>query len=152
LNRIEDLQAFVAVVDKGGLTAAARQLGRSLQSVSRSLAALEREVGVELVHRTTRRSNPTDAGLVFHRRVSAALAEIEAARLETSNLRAEATGLLRIAASNVFAPIYIVPALPDFLNAHPKVEIDLDLSDGFVDLIDGGYDLAIRIGSCPTQA
>jgi DNA-binding transcriptional LysR family regulator len=152
MNRIEDLQAFVAVVDSGGLTAAARQLGRSLQSISRSLAALEREVGVELVHRTTRRSNPTDAGLGFHRRVSAALAEIEAARLETANLRAEATGLLRIAASSVFAPIYIVPALPEFLAAHPKIEVDLDLSDGFVDLVDGGYDLAIRIGELPDSS
>ncbi len=62
MDRIEDYQAFVATVEKGSLTAAANQLGRSLQSVSRSLAALEREVGVELIRRTTRRSNPTDAG------------------------------------------------------------------------------------------
>jgi DNA-binding transcriptional LysR family regulator len=152
MNRIEDLQAFAAVVDKGGLTAAARQLGRSLQSVSRSLAALEQEVGVELVHRTTRRSHPTDAGLAFHRRISVALAEIEAAKLETSNHRAEATGLLRISASSVFAPIYIVPALPEFLNAHPKVEVELDLSDSFVDLVGGGYDLAVRIGELPDSS
>src|SRR6266481_2074918 len=109
MDRIEDFQAFVAIVEKGSLTAAAKQLGRSLQSVSRSLAALEREVGVELVRRTTRRSAPTDAGLAFHRRLSAALGEIEAAKLETSNRRAEATGLLRIAGSPVFAPLYIVP-------------------------------------------
>jgi molybdenum-dependent DNA-binding transcriptional regulator ModE len=102
MNRIEDYQAFTAIIEKRSLTAAARHLGRSLQSVSRSLAALEHEVGVELIRRTTRRSNPTDAGLAFYRRLSAALAEIEAAKLETSNRRAEATGLLRIAGSTGF--------------------------------------------------
>ena len=149
MDRIEDFQAFVAVVEKGGLTAAAKQLGRSLQSVSRSLAALEREVGVELVRRTTRRSTPTDAGLAFHRRLSAALGEIEAAKLETSNRRAEATGLLRIAGSPAFATLYIVPTLPAFLKDHPKVEVELDLSERYVDLIGESYDLAIRIGDLP---
>ncbi len=149
MNRIEDFQAFAAIVDHGSLTAAARQLGRSLQSVSRSLAAVERDVGVELIHRTTRRTSPTDAGLAFHRRLTAALAEIDAAKLETSNRRAEATGLLRISGSSAFAPLYIVPALPAFLAAHPKVEVELDLSDGYVDLVGEGYDLAIRIGELP---
>jgi DNA-binding transcriptional LysR family regulator len=152
MNRMEDFQAFTAVVDKGSLTAAARHLGRSLQSVSRSLAALEHEVGVELVRRTTRRLSLTDAGAAFHRRLSAALAEIEAAKLETSNRRAEATGLLRLSASTAFAPLYIVPALPAFLQAHPRVQIELDLSDGYVDLIGGGFDLAIRIGELPDSS
>jgi DNA-binding transcriptional LysR family regulator len=152
MNRIEDYQAFAAVLEKRSLTAAARHLRRSLQSVSRSLATVERDVGVELIRRTTRRSSPTDAGLAFHRRLSAALAEIEAARLETANHRAEATGLLRIAGSTVFSPLHIVPALPEFLAAHPKVEVELELSDGYVDLIDGGYDLAIRIGELPDSA
>lgn len=152
MNRIEDLQAFAAIVDKGSLTAAASHLGRSLQSVSRSLAAVERDVGIELIRRTTRRSNLTDAGLAFHRRVSAALAELEAAKLETANRRAEASGLLRIAGSNAFAPLYIVPALPDFLKAHPRVEIELVVSDGYVDLIGEGFDLAIRIGELPNSS
>jgi DNA-binding transcriptional LysR family regulator len=152
MDRIEDLQAFIAIVDKGSLTAAANQLGRSLQSVSRSLSALERELGIELVRRTTRRSNPTDAGLAFYRRLRGALAEIESAKLETANHRAEASGLLRIAASTAFAPLYIVPALPAFLAAHPRVEIELDLSDGYVDLIGGGFDLAVRIGELPDSS
>jgi DNA-binding transcriptional LysR family regulator len=152
MDRIEDYRAFLAIVEKGGLTAAAHQLGRSLQSVSRSLAALEHEVGVELVRRTTRRSSPTDAGLALFRRLSAALGEIEAAKLEASNRRAEARGLLRITASSAFGPLYVVPALPEFLQAHPRVEIELDLSDGFVDLIDEGFDLAIRIGELPDSS
>jgi DNA-binding transcriptional LysR family regulator len=146
MNRIEDYQALTAIVERRSLTAAARHLGRSLQSVSRSLAALEQEVGVELIRRTTRRSNPTDAGLAFYRRLSAALSEIEAAKLETANRRAEATGLLRISASTTFAPLHIVPALPEFLARYSGVEIELELSDGFVDLVGEGIDLAIRIG------
>jgi DNA-binding transcriptional LysR family regulator len=131
------------------LTAAAKQLRRSLQSVSRSLAALEREVGVELIRRTTRRSAPTDAGLAFYRRVSVALGEIEAAKLETSSRRAEAMGILRVAGSTAFAPLYVVPALPAFLKDHPRVEVELDLSDSYVDLVGESYDLAIRIGDLP---
>ena len=149
MNRIEDYQALTAIVEKRSLTAAARHLGRSLQSVSRSLAALEQEVGVELIRRTTRRLAPTDAGLAFYRRLSAALSEIEAAKLETSNRRAEATGLLRISGSASFAPLHIVPALPEFLAKYPGVEVELELSDGFVDLVGEGFDLAIRIGDLP---
>jgi molybdenum-dependent DNA-binding transcriptional regulator ModE len=124
MDRIEDLQAFVAVVEKGSLTAAARQLGRSLQSVSRSLAALERGIGVELVRRTTRRSTPTEAGLAFHRRLSAALAEVEAATLEASNRGLQVTGLLRITSSTAFAPLHVVPAVRAFLEAHPKLDLN----------------------------
>jgi DNA-binding transcriptional LysR family regulator len=149
LNRIEDYQAFVAIVEKRSLTAAAHHLRRSLQSVSRSLAALEHDIGVELIRRTTRRLSPTDAGLAFYRRLNAALAEIEAAKLETSNRRAQATGLLRISGSTVFSPLYIVPALTEFLAAHHGLEAELELSDGYVDLIGEGYDLAIRIGELP---
>ena len=152
MDRIEDFQAFVAIVDKGSLTAAAKQLGRSLQSISRSLATLEGDLGVELIARTTRRSAATEAGLAFYRRVGAALSEIEAAKLETSNRRSEPVGLLRITCSTVFAPLYVVPAVCAFLQSHPKVDIDLDMSDGYVDLISQGFDLAIRIGELPDSS
>jgi len=152
MDRLEDFQAFIAIVDKGSLTAAAKQLGRSLQAMSRSLAALEREVGVELMRRTTRRSNPTDAGIALYRRLAAALAEIDAAKLEAANRRAEATGFLRLTASSAFAPLYIVPHLPAFLAAHPRVEIELDLTDAYVDLIGEGFDLAVRIGELPDSS
>jgi DNA-binding transcriptional LysR family regulator len=152
VDRIADFQAFVAIVDKGSLTAAAKQLGRSLQSISRSLATLEGDLGVELIARTTRRSAATEAGLAFYRRVGAALSEIEAAKLETSNRRLEPVGLLRITCSTVFAPLYVVPAVCAFLESHPKVDIDLDMSDGYVDLISQGFDLAVRIGELPDSS
>ena len=152
MQRLEDLQAFVAVVDKGSLTAAALQLGRSLQSVSRSLAALEGELGVELIARTTRRSVATEAGLVFHRRVGAALLEIEAAKRDALNRHSEPSGLLRITSSTGLGPIHIVPAVRAFLELHPKVDVELDLSDGYVDLVDRGFDLAIRTGELPDSS
>src|SRR5262249_54962555 len=83
---------------------------------------------------------------------SGALAEIEAAKRETANRRAEATGLLRVTGSSAFAPLYIVPALPAFLEAHPRVRIELALSDGYVDLIGAGFDLALRIRGPPDSS
>ena len=152
MDRIAHYQAFVAVVEKGSLTAAARGLGRSLQSVSRSLAAVERELGVELVRRTTRRSRPTDAGLALYRRLSAALAEIDAAKEETANRQWEPSGFLRITSSTAFAPLYIVPAAGAFLAAHPKVGIELGVSDRYVDLVSEAFDLAVRIGELPDSS
>jgi len=149
MDRIADFQAFVAVVECGSLTAAARSLGRSLQSVSRSLAALEREIGIELVRRTTRRSAPTETGRALFRRLSAALSEIEAAKREASHRRSEASGLLRISGSSAFAPLHVVPAVCAFLEKFPKVDVELDLSDRYVDLLEGSFDLAVRIGEMP---
>jgi DNA-binding transcriptional LysR family regulator len=149
VGRIEDFQTFVAIVEKGSLTAAARQLGRSLQSVSRSMAALEKEVGVELVRRTTRQCMPSEAGQAFYRRLSAALGEIEAARREAANHKSEPSGLLRITSSTAFSPLYLVPAAAAFLERHPGVEIELDLSDAYANLVGERFDFAIRIGALP---
>src|SRR5262249_32712976 len=94
-------------------------------------------------------SAATEAGLAFYRRLGAALSEIEAAKLETSNRRSEPAGLLRIPSSTVFAPLYVVPAVCAFLKSHSKVDIELEMSDGYIDLIEQGFDLAIRIGELP---
>jgi DNA-binding transcriptional LysR family regulator len=95
---MEEIEAFLAVIEAGSQSAAARRLGRSLQSVNRALLALEQRVGVELVRRTTRKSFATEAGLAFYRRVKPAFAEISEARLEAASRRVEPFGLLRIAA------------------------------------------------------
>jgi DNA-binding transcriptional LysR family regulator len=152
VDRLDDFRAFLAVVDKGSLTGAARHLGRSLQSVSRALAALEQDVGVELVRRTTRRSAPTEAGLAFYGRITAALAEITEAKLEAGGRRAEPSGRLRLTASSAFAPLYVVPAVADFLAKYPNVEVELEVSDRYVDLITEGIDLAVRIGALPDSS
>lgn len=145
MNRLEDLTTFVAVVDKGGQTAAARHLGRSLQSVNRSLMALEQCVGVELIRRTTRQSSPTEAGLAFYHRIKPALVEIADARQEAANRRADFSGVIRIAAPVQFAAAQVAPAVCDFMERHPQVEIELRPSDHAADLVDDDLDVAIRI-------
>lgn len=149
MERLEDLRALVAAVEGGSLTAAARSLGRSLQAVSRSLASLERELGVELLRRTTRRSAPTDAGLDYYRRVRLALAELDDARREVTRDRREPRGVLRIGASSLFGPGYLVPALSAFTARHPQLEVELQVSDAFAELVASRLDLVVRVGRLP---
>ena len=121
MDRLGDLEAFLAIVEKGSQTAAARQLRRSLQSINRSLLAVERNIGVELVRRTTRKSSPTVAGRAFYNRVKPAFQEIAAARLDAANRRAEPSGLMRLGAPVLFAPAYVVPAISDFMRRYPRL-------------------------------
>jgi len=145
MDRLDDIEAFLAIVEKGGQTAAARHLRRSLQSINRSLAMLERGVGVELVRRTTRRSQPTAAGQAFYRRIKPAFMEITEARREASGGQAEPAGLLRISAPVLFAPAHVVPAVCDFMERYPQVEIELKVSDQEVDPVADRLDLVVRI-------
>jgi DNA-binding transcriptional LysR family regulator len=145
MDRLDDIEAFLAVVEKGSLTAAARHLQRSLQSISRSLTTLERSVAVDLVRRTTRQSHPTEAGLAFYRRVRPAFTEIRDARLEAASQQAELTGLLRVGAPALFAAAHIVPVISELVQRHLRIEIELKVSDREVDLVAERLDLAVRI-------
>ena len=149
---MEDLETFLAVIESGSQTAAARRLGRSLQSVNRSLLALEKSVGVELVRRTTRKSFATEAGLAFYRRVKPAVSEIADARQEAASRRVEPSGLLRIAASLQFGAAYVAPVIADFITRYPRIEADLRCSDRPVDMLGGHFDLAIRIRELPDSS
>jgi DNA-binding transcriptional LysR family regulator len=149
MDRLDDIDAFLAVVEQGSQTAAARHLRRSLQSINRSLATLEQSVGVDLVQRSTRRSSPTEAGLAFYHRVRPAFTEIVDARIEAASKRAEPSGVLRISAPVLFAPAYVVPAICDFMEHYPQIEIELKVSDARADLFEDGLELAIRIGDLP---
>ena len=146
MERLDDLEAFVAVVEKGSQAAAARHLRRPLQSLNRSLIALERAVGVELIKRTTRRSEPTEAGRMFYERIKPAVAEIIEARNEAANIRGEVSGPLKIGAPLLFASSYVAPIIGRFLKLYPNVEIELKASDDQVDLVANGLDMAVRIG------
>ncbi|HTE82177.1 MAG TPA: LysR family transcriptional regulator [Reyranella sp.] len=145
MDRLNDIEAFLAIVDKGSLTGAARHLRRSLQSVSRSLAALERGLAVELVRRTTRHSQPTDTGLAFYRRAAPAFAEIAEARREAISRQAEPRGLLRVGGPALFAAAHMVPVICDLARRHPGLEVELKTSDREVDLVAERLDLAVRI-------
>ncbi len=149
---MEDLEVFLAVVEEGSQTAAAQRLGRSLQSVNRMLAKLERSVGVELVRRTTRHSTATEAGMAFYHRVRPAFSEIIDARLEAADRRAKPRGLLRLRSPAAFASAFVIPAIGRFLEQFPDVDIDLTVSDRPVDLIAEGIDLAIRIRRLPDSS
>jgi DNA-binding transcriptional LysR family regulator len=149
--RLEDYEAFIAIVDTGNLTRAAARLKRSLQSISRSLTALEEHLGIELVRRTTRRAQPTEAGLAFYRRISVALDDIAAAEAALREATTALSGSIRIAASAFFAAEYLVPAIREFSALHPAVEFDLRISETFTDSVRSGVDVMIRIGRLPAS-
>ncbi|MBB4188131.1 LysR family transcriptional regulator [Sinorhizobium terangae] len=149
MDRLEDYEAFLAIVEHGSLTTAARHLNRSLQSVSRSLATLEASVGVELVHRTTRRSKPSEAGMTFYQRIKPAIEELEQAKLEAANRRIQPSGILRLGAPVLFGPEFLMPIVARYMHRYPDVEVDLLLSDAFVDLAAENIDLVVRIGELP---
>ena len=149
---MEEIEAFLAVIETGSQTAAARRLGRSVQAVNRSLLALEHSVGVELVRRTTRKSFATEAGLAFYLRVKPAFSEISEARLEAASRRAEPSGLLRVTAPILFGSTFVAPALADFIARYPRIKADLQGSDRPIDVVGGGFDLAIRIRDLPDSS
>src|SRR5580704_10857503 len=147
--KLQDYEAFIAIVDTGNLTRAAAVLRRSLQSVSRSLTALEAQVGVVLIRRTTRTAQPTEAGLAFHRRLNAAFRQIALAEAELADTSETLRGTLRIAGSAVFVGAYVVPAIRDFSLQHPAVKFDLRISEEFTEPVRAGVDVVIRIGRLP---
>ncbi|WFU21553.1 LysR family transcriptional regulator [Bradyrhizobium sp. CB1717] len=146
---IADYAVFLAVLDEGSLTSAATRLGRSLQSVSRSLARLEDDLGVELVSRTTRRLNPTQAGLEFSDRIRLALTTIDAAREDLLASNRRLAGTIRVGTSSLFGPEYVTPVLSQFLTRNPEIDLELVLSDERVDLVAEKLDFAVRIGNLP---
>jgi DNA-binding transcriptional LysR family regulator len=147
--KLGDYEAFIAIVETGNLTRAAARLRRSLQSVSRSLSALEAQLGVVLIRRTTRTAQPTEAGLAFHQRVSAAFREIAVAEAELSDTSQTLSGRLCIAGSAFFVGHHVVPIIRDFSLQHPGVKFDLRISEEFREPTRTGVDLMIRIGQLP---
>jgi DNA-binding transcriptional LysR family regulator len=148
----EDWELFAAIVATGSLSAAGRQAGLSPAMVSKRLARLEARLGARLVHRTTRRLVTTEAGRAFHDEAVAILAAAHAAEARVAGGGAEPSGRLRVSAPTSFGRRHVAPHLAAFLARHPAVALELDLTDAFVDLIDGRIDCAIRIGVAETGA
>lgn len=144
-----DYEVFVAIVEAGGLSGAGRALRLSPASVSKRLARLEERLGVRLLHRTTRRIALTGEGDVLYRDLVTVLGELKAAEDRVLGLASHAAGPLRMTAPTSFGRMYLAPCIAAFLAENPLVELDLDLSDGFVDLTQSRYDLAIRITAQP---
>jgi DNA-binding transcriptional LysR family regulator len=141
---LNDLQAFVQIVDHGGFAAAGRALGIPKSTLSKRLAELEKALGVRLVQRTSRSFTVTDVGRDFHRHASAMLIEAEAAENVIKRRLAEPSGTVRITASTPVAQFRLARLLPRLAADYPKVRIMLDVSDRFVDIVQEGFDIAIR--------
>jgi len=144
-DRLAALGTFAKVVELNGFSAAARDLGLSKSAVSKLVACLEDEMGARLLNRTTRRLSLTEAGLAFYQGAQRVLAEAEAAEAAVTHLSAAPRGVLRVNAPMSFGQRHIAPALPAFMAEFPELAVELDLNDRAVDLIEEGYDVALRI-------
>jgi len=143
---LNDVVVFARVVEAGSLTAASRLLGMPKTTVSRRLAALEREVGVQLVRRTTRSLNMTEAGRLYYQQSSQALQALEEASLRLAEARGEPSGTIRISAPAGFGGHFLTGPVFDFLVAYPKTKVELRLTDDRLNLVADGIDLAFRTG------
>lgn len=146
MNKLSAMETFVRIVDKGSLTAAAQTLDTSLPSVVRTLAALERELGVRLLNRTTRRIHLTDEGAQYLERCRAILSAVQESEAAFSAGRAEPQGRLAVTAPVLFGRRYVARIVNEFLQRHPKVTAELVFVDRVVNLVEEGIDVAIRIG------
>ena len=142
-----ELVAFHSVVKHSSFAKAAEELSLSPSGVSRIVTRLEERLGVRLVQRTTRSLSLTEAGSAFYARASQILADLLDAEAEVQKATAQPRGTLRITASLVFGQLYIAPLLDEVLAHFPELSLDLSLTNRFVDIIDEGIDLAIRIGA-----
>lgn len=143
---LEDIRAFVETAEAGSLGAAGRRIGLSTSMVSRRLSRLEAELGAQLLTRTTRGVALTEAGEAFRLHAERALTDLEAARDAVAHDAGELTGVLRLAAPLSFGATHLAPALARFAARHPRLEIETDYSDRYVNLVAERFDAAIRIG------
>ena len=145
MEHLSDIAVFVRVVEAGSFTAAAEQLGLSQSAVSKCVTRLETHLGTRLLNRSTRKFSLTEAGSALHARGRRALDELEEAELEVARLQTEPRGVLRVNAPMSFGILHLAPALAEFLNRYPALTVDLQLDDRIVDLVEEGFDCAIRI-------
>lgn len=152
MDRFREMQVFVAVVDSGSFVKAADTLRMSKAAVSRHVTDLEARLGVRLLQRTTRRLSLTQEGQTFHGRCNALLADVREAEAEITSRRGRATGLLRVNVPVSYGLLHLAALWPAFMSRHPQVELDITLSDRLVDLVEEGYDLAVRIAHLPSSS
>ncbi|WP_433693747.1 LysR family transcriptional regulator [Herbaspirillum seropedicae] len=146
MDRLRAMETFVAVTELGNFTEAARQLDISAVMVGKYVHGLEARLGARLLERTTRRQNLTDAGRIFYEDAKRALEHMRIAETSVERLRATPSGTLRISAPITFGSYVIAPLAATFQQIYPLVQVELELSNRNVDLIEEGFDLAVRIG------
>jgi len=146
LDELPSLAVFAHVVRENGFAAAGARLGLSRSAVSKHVARLERRLGTQLLRRTTRRLSLTEAGQSLYERAAPLLDLVAGAEAEVGRLAGAARGTLRVSAPMSFGQRHLAPLLAEFLRAHEGLRVELRLDDAIVDLIEGGFDCAVRIG------
>lgn len=147
MDKLTEMEAFIAVVDQGGFTDAARKMGLSKSVVSKYVSALEARLGARLLNRTTRRVSPTEIGLNYYDRAAAVLASAAEADEMVSAMQDAPRGALRISTPVSFGIGQIAPRVGGFLKRYPDISVNMVLDDRFVELVAEGFDVAIRIGT-----
>lgn len=145
MDRFAHMQVFVSVVETGSISAAAERLGLAKSAVSRRLAELETRLGASLIQRTTRRLNLTDSGRDYYARCVAILADVDEAEAAASQAHAALRGGLKVALPLSFGLLHLAPLIQAFMTQHSEVRFELDFNDRQIDLMQEGFDLAIRI-------
>jgi DNA-binding transcriptional LysR family regulator len=146
MDRLDAMEAFVAVADLQGFAAAARRLGLSASGVTRLVAGLEERLGVRLLQRTTRKVMLTDAGVRYRERARRILSDVGEAESAAQAERSAPTGRLVVAAPTLFGRLHVAPIVSVYLTKYPNVAVELTLADRVVNLVEDGVDLAVRIG------
>ncbi|MCL1634325.1 LysR family transcriptional regulator [Luteimonas sp. SX5] len=147
MDRIGDISLFLRVLDLGSISAAARSLDLSVAVASQRLKRLERELGVRLLHRTTRQLHATPEGAALAEQGRALVEDLEALTTGLRQAGTDVAGTLRVTTSASFGRLYISPLLPEFMARHPRIKLSINLNDQRLDLVSSGFDLAIRIGA-----
>ena len=147
MDRMTAMEVFCRVVEAGSFSAAARDLNVGQPAISKSVAQLEERLGVRLLLRSAKGLTPTEAGLGFYTRAKRSIEEADEAETVARGERSGLAGRLRVSAAVTFARLNIVPRLPEFLVAHPDLEIDLVLDDRDIDLVEEGIDISLRMGN-----
>src|SRR3982075_3511779 len=146
MDRLAAIRVFAQVVESGSFAKAAQRLGLSTSAASRHIAELEAHLQTRLLNRTTRRVSLTESGRAFYERSIQLLADLEEAEQEAARAAVVPRGTIRLTTSVNFGVRHVAPAIAEFLARHPEVRFDVSLADRVVDLVEEGFDLAIRIG------
>ena len=145
MDRLTSMEIFTHVAETKGFSEVARRIGLSKSSVSKHVSALEDHLGVRLLNRTTRRLSLTEAGVSYYEWCKRIAVEIEDAENSVTRLHAEPRGNLKVNAPMSFGRLHLAPAMPEFLERYPHVTLEMSMDDRVVDLIEDGFDLAVRI-------
>ncbi|MBW8185482.1 LysR family transcriptional regulator [Shewanella nanhaiensis] len=147
MGQLENMQIFIKVVETGGITKAAEQLNLAKSAVSKRLSEIEKQLSVKLINRTTRKSSLTEAGNAYYQKCKLILEEVDDLNCQISSVQQSLNGALKLAVPLSFGVVHLVKALELFAKQHPSLQMDLDFSDRYIDLVEEGFDLAIRIGT-----